>query len=480
MELAAEKNHPSALGHLGWAYSEGILVPKDDAKALAFCRRGAEQGDLYSIRFVGWAYRNGVGCEQDYVQARGWYERAAEQNDEESLVALGIFHEYAQGLPKDMAKAAGLYYRASELGNADAKCRLGWFFLQGTGVRKDLEVAYVLFTESAAKGWARSEGNLGFMYRQGLHVAKDAAKAFQWFQCSAEKGDELSQVALGEMLEKGEGVPRNSSLAASWYEKAIRGGSHFARMALGRMLAFGTGIPQDRERAERLFLEALEGGERYACLDLAMLNLTDPERAPARLEAGQEWLRKAREGGFTKEARLLSLGLFGAYTGMEDQNREIEDLRTEAANGSIEVQYRLATRLLTRSKPGDVREAARLLELGATQGFAPALLQWGICLQLGRGVPRNGKHALECIQRAADLGYLDAQAYLGGLYATGSLVKKDKAASRRWLEKAAESGNSAALTLLGKSVAAPRFPLVESQPQKDRHLRTTVSVSKTP
>lgn len=448
MIAAADKEHPSALGHLGWIYSEGRLVPKDDARAFELYRRGAIQGDLYSQRSLGWAYRFGRGCERDLLNAKFWYEKAAERNDEDALVALGILHEYAEGLPKDLAKAAQYYFRAAELGSADAKCRLGWFFLNGTGVDKNLSLAFTLFRESAGAGWARSEGNLGYMYRKGLFVEKDPLEAMAWFRKSAEHGDSGSQVALAGMLESGEGGAPNLTEARSWYEKAVEAKNTDAMLALGGMYMRSV-EPEDHKRAKPLFLEAAQRGASRAFTMVAACCLLEG-RGAASLDEARMWAEKGVTAG-DPGAKVFLGNLIRQGSGGDSDPTRARELLVEAADqGDTVAKWQLGQRLLIEDKAAGYRDAARLFQEATEMGFAPAKLELGISYQLGRGVPRNSKKALGLILEAAESGYSEAQFYLSGLYEAGLLVPRNKRKAKEWIEKAADTGSIEARRKLGQ------------------------------
>ena len=67
---------------LGVAYELGQGVPQDDAAAVSWYRRAAEQGDSLGQLNLGVAYWNGRGVPQDYVEAHMWFNLAAAQGED--------------------------------------------------------------------------------------------------------------------------------------------------------------------------------------------------------------------------------------------------------------------------------------------------------------------------------------------------------------------------------------------------------------
>jgi serine/threonine protein kinase/TPR repeat protein len=76
--LAKELGFLDAQGNLGVLYIYGQGVPKDEKKAVALFRDGAEKGNALCMFFYAMCFEGGVGIDKDREAARTWYIRAAQ------------------------------------------------------------------------------------------------------------------------------------------------------------------------------------------------------------------------------------------------------------------------------------------------------------------------------------------------------------------------------------------------------------------
>src|SRR5260370_40035678 len=80
----------AALYHLG-----GQGVPPDDAAAVRWWKKAAEQGDGTAQGNLGTAYGLGTGVPKDNAESLRWHTKAAENGNAASQFSLGMF--YLQG-----------------------------------------------------------------------------------------------------------------------------------------------------------------------------------------------------------------------------------------------------------------------------------------------------------------------------------------------------------------------------------------------
>src|ERR1035441_8676428 len=88
-------------------------------------------------------YGNGVlGVLKDEAEAVRWYRKAAEQGVAYAQSDLGVMYATGRGVPKDEAEAARWYRKAAEQEDATAQFNLGWMYANGRGVPTDEAEAY--------------------------------------------------------------------------------------------------------------------------------------------------------------------------------------------------------------------------------------------------------------------------------------------------------------------------------------------------
>ena len=75
---AKELGFLDAQGNLGVLYIYGQGVPKDEMKAVALFRDGAEKGNALCMYFYAMCFDGGVGIDKDRESARIWYVRSAQ------------------------------------------------------------------------------------------------------------------------------------------------------------------------------------------------------------------------------------------------------------------------------------------------------------------------------------------------------------------------------------------------------------------
>jgi TPR repeat protein len=93
-----------------------------DRKLLAEIRARAEIGDAQSQFELGWEFFSGtLGVTKDDAEAVKWYRKAAEQNHAGAQYNLGFCYASGEGVAKDEVEAYKWWLLAAGQGNDDAK-----------------------------------------------------------------------------------------------------------------------------------------------------------------------------------------------------------------------------------------------------------------------------------------------------------------------------------------------------------------------
>src|SRR5438093_945188 len=87
---------------------------KADQKPIGEVKAKAEAGDAESEVELGLRYDKGEGVAKDQAEAVKWHRKAAEQNYAEAQNSLGVCYEEGKGVAKDQVEAARWYRKAAE------------------------------------------------------------------------------------------------------------------------------------------------------------------------------------------------------------------------------------------------------------------------------------------------------------------------------------------------------------------------------
>jgi TonB family protein len=256
----------------GAAYYLGKGVTKDDAAAVSWFRKAADQGNATAQYNLGIMYRDGTGVAKDDAAAVSWYRKAADQGDANSQYNLGVMYESGTVVARDLAAAVSWFRKAAEQGDSEAQSDLGVMYESGRGVAKDDAAAVSWFRKAADQGNATAQIKLGVMYAKGTGVAKDDAAAVSWFRKAADQGNATAQFNLGIMYRDGTGVTKDDAAAVSWFRKAADQGDANAQASLGFMYKEGRGVPRDYEQAYRWLNLGASGTRDAAVKDWAIAN----------------------------------------------------------------------------------------------------------------------------------------------------------------------------------------------------------------
>ena len=102
---------------------------------------------------------------------------------------------------------------------------------------------------------------------------------------------------------------------------------------------------------------------------------------------------------------------------------------------------------------GDDQEAVSWFRKAAEQGDVDAQLWLGVMYANGKGVPEDDQEAASWYYRAAEQGHAEAQFRLGVMYANGKGVPEDDQEAASWYYRAAGQGHAGAQFWLGASYA---------------------------
>ena len=115
MQYAADNGLAEAQCDLAILYSEGIGTRKDDAKALEWFKKSADQGYPLAMHNVAAYYLDTLPR-----TAFEWYFKAAQAGHERSQIVVALMYLKGTGVPQDMTQAIGWLQKAASQGSEEA------------------------------------------------------------------------------------------------------------------------------------------------------------------------------------------------------------------------------------------------------------------------------------------------------------------------------------------------------------------------
>jgi hypothetical protein len=105
-------------------------------------------------------YSNGRGVAKDDAIAVTWFRRAAEQGNPAAQYNLGVMYFYGRGVARDHGAALEWYLAAAGQGLANAQNNVGFIYVRGDGVPADNVRAHMWFHLAAEQGHEAADRNL--------------------------------------------------------------------------------------------------------------------------------------------------------------------------------------------------------------------------------------------------------------------------------------------------------------------------------
>ena len=194
----------------GLEYFKSSRVEENESKAKAFYRKAveldiegmAEGGDQYAQACLGVMYQHGWGVDKNEATAVEWYRKAAEQGYATAQRNLGEMYQYGSGVDKNESTAVEWYRKAAKQGYATAQRNLGYMYQYGLGVDRNYSSAVEWYRNAAEQGYATAQINLGLMYQHGRGVDKNESTAAEWYRKAGDQGHAAAQHMLDHLTKQ--------------------------------------------------------------------------------------------------------------------------------------------------------------------------------------------------------------------------------------------------------------------------------------
>ena len=412
-EKAAEQDYAAAFGNIGDLYRKGLGVEVDCQRAVQYYKEGAERKHYGCQYRLGKCYLKGISVDVDKDLAFSLFMDSSLQGYAPAMFELCLCYLNGWGTEKN-ENAAIIYLKKAVKGkHAKSSYILGNYYEEGIIVDKNEQKSLKLYTDSAKLGYAPAQEKLGDIYRQGLlGNEKSPKKSFNWYLKAAEQGKASAQFYVGYFYASGYGIKKDEELAFEWYTKAAEQKNAAALNNLAICFEYGKGTDVNLTKAIYYYEESAKSGNITAQKNLAICykNGTGVELNPSKVFY---WTLEAAKNGDVE-----SLGKTALY-----------HLRGYGTN----IDYKEALLWYAKYYSKDVHinnanEAFNFFKKEADEGDSLALYVVGKCLQYGIVVDRNHKKAIDCFEKAAELGHIESLIKVRRISSLHDLcsVKEDK------------------------------------------------------
>lgn len=412
-EKAAEQDYASAFFNIGDLYCKGLGVEVDNQRAVHYYNEGADRKHCGCQYRLGECYLKGIGVDIDKDLAFSLFMDSSLQGCTPAMFALYLCYLNGWGTEKDKNAAIKFLKKAVKGKHAKSSYILGNYYEEGIIVDKNEQKSLKLYTDSAKIGYAPAQEKLGDIYRQGLLGSDESPKkSFNWYLKAAEQGRSSAQFYVGYFYASGYGIKKDEELAFEWYTKAAEQKNAAALNNLAICFEYGKGTDVNLTKAIYYYEESAKSGNITAQKNLAICykNGTGVELNPSKVFY---WtLEAAKNGDVESQGKTALYHLRGYGTNIDHK----EALLWYAKYYSKDVHI------------NNANEAFNFFKKEADEGDSLALYVVGKCLQYGIVVDRNHKKAIDCFEKAAELGHIESLIKVRRISSLHDLcsVKEDK------------------------------------------------------
>jgi len=292
----------------------------------------------------------------------------------------------------------------------------------------NIDTAEKWYRKSARQGYHKAEVALMNLYEKNRSLIPDSLTMRRLYLKIAESKESSppemakAEYALGIVYEHGIGVHKDEKIAFSYFEKANE--KKFDDEELSTKLKYrlaekykrGKGTAKQPDRANRMYRE----------IAMRLDHLPSSMRAQTNYRLG-----RIHEKG--KDV-------------VKDEKIAVEFYKKSAIEPHASSLFRLGVMHL-EGQGGltkDLNFAMFYLKLAGAIDNKKILFQVALLFYFGDGIASDKTEAFNCYKRAAEMGHVDAQSWMGRRYFFGHGGEINKVEALKWLKKAASQGDFSA------------------------------------
>ena len=446
IKAKAEAGNPVAQLDLAEAYDWGVGTTKDRTKAVYWYEKLADEGIIRAKSRLGRIYFNGLGVEKNLPRAIALFEDSVAAGDVPAMVNLGIACFHGVGIAQDKSRAESLFQMAADRGDPHAQ-----FMLANTLAEKkpvDAKRYVELMTASARQRDPGAMTAMGILHRSGDHVVRSLPMAISYLRPPATEGFPEAQFHLAmALLETRD--PANYQIHIDWLRKAAAANHLAARFQLAHALQ-SQPQPEAVAEAVAIYTELHSAGDTKATNNLGLLYIDGAAGLARDTARGIKLLEGIAAEGDVDAMTNLAV-MYNVGNGVrQDYAKAAHWYQRAAALGDPKAKTNLGLLYVAgNGVPKNRQKAMSLFLDAATQDYPPALINAGTSMYVGDGVPKDVVKGRKYIERSAELGRVEAMAWLGRVLLDPALKSRQDPKIVNFIRQGAALGDPECTHLLG-------------------------------
>lgn len=248
----------------GFAQAQSSEQALAKQKVIGDLKEMANAGDVKSQVQIGLAYLTGDGVHKDDAEAVKWLRKAADQDNPIAERYLAEMYFKGRGVTTDNAEAAKWLRMAAEQGDAQSQHNLAVLYTQGLGVPRNAKEAANWMRKSAEQGLSAGQVGMGALYENGEGVPPDPVEAVKWYRMAVAQNDASAMNNLALLLATSKNTHvRDPQEAVSLASKAVAAANNPDYLDTLATAYFAAGQTDKAIEAEQKALAMNPGNDSY-------------------------------------------------------------------------------------------------------------------------------------------------------------------------------------------------------------------------
>ena len=218
----ASAGNASSINALGFLYTEGKGVPKNESRARELIRQAANMGHPNAQNAVGGYYYDGEGVARDFAEACRWFHKAAINGDDDGQSNYGDCLWRGEGVSQNRNEAVSWFRKAAEQGHADGQYSMGIAYQSGQGVEFDVRQARAWYGKAAAQKYQPAIRMLARMDQLDREMAQEQARDQSSASSGRPRGDGMSYMRQYEATMKRQAAENCAAAAQGRNRTCVR------------------------------------------------------------------------------------------------------------------------------------------------------------------------------------------------------------------------------------------------------------------